>query len=83
MSYFPRIGDFVAKKILDTSWIMTGVIVGNYMSSQDIFRVLWSPNPNHPVSPDDFYESFEHFNMQKIFVIRDEKDIPSDFLLPT
>jgi hypothetical protein len=77
----PRIGDFVAKKIGD--WVLTGVVVDYFNDRDDICKVLWSPNPNHPVSAEELYESFEHFGINKVVVIRSEKDIPDDFLLPT
>lgn len=81
MKYNARIGDFVAKKIPETDWVVTGVIVGHYNSPNTSFhKILWSPNPNFPVSGGELYESYECLQRTGSTIIREEKDIPEDFL---
>jgi hypothetical protein len=80
--YEPRIGDFVAKKIPDTDWVITGVIVDYYSlyTQSPTYKVLWSPEPRFPISSGELYESYENFEYSNIKIIRSEKDIPDDFL---
>lgn len=82
--YLPKIGDFVAKKIPDTDWVITGVVVDYVdMTNFSFHKILWSPNPNFPVSGEELYESYENLMKVGAIIIRSEKDIPEDFLPPT
>lgn len=85
MKTAPTVGDFVAKKIYGTDWVITGTIVEEFplQLNNEVYKILWTPDPRFPVSKQDFYESWEDLEKSKIIVMRSEKDIPVDFLPPS
>lgn len=83
VSYEPRIGDFVAR-LIDADWVITGVIVGTLKipNTPILHKICWSPIKSFPVTNKEFYETYENIKKQQIVIIRNEQDIPSNFLAP-